>query len=119
MKRLNFEPSEPYGTYIGPAVTMNGRLRSSLPLNLRCTFHGVLEGTFIRIDRNADIQTSTCTARQAVIAGRFAGAMSVVDSIVMLPNAIVAADIKAADIHIIEGAKFEGSIETYDRDESH
>jgi len=98
---------------------MNGRLRSSLPLNLRCAFHGALEGTFIRIDRNADIQTSTCTARQVVIAGRFAGAVSVADSIVILPNAIVAADIKAADIHIIEGAKFQGSIETYDRDERH
>ncbi|MEN6499329.1 MAG: polymer-forming cytoskeletal protein [Rectinema sp.] len=119
MKRLNFEPPEPYGTHIGSAVTMNGKLSSSLPLNLLCTFHGSLNGTFIRIDRNADVHTSTCTAQQMVIAGRFVGAMSVVDGVVILPNATVAADIKAADIQIAEGAIFEGSIETYDRNERH
>jgi cytoskeletal protein CcmA (bactofilin family) len=119
MKRPNFEPPEPYGTYLGPAVTMSGRLRSSLPLNVRCVFRGTLEGTFIRIDRNADVQTTACTAQQAVIAGHFTGAMSVVDSIVILPHATVAADIRAADIQIIEGATFEGSIETYERDERH
>jgi len=54
-----------------------------------------------------------------VIAGRFVGAMSVVDRVVILPNATVAADIKAADIQIAEGATFEGSIETYDRNERH
>jgi cytoskeletal protein CcmA (bactofilin family) len=119
MKRLNFEPPEPYGTYIGPAVTLNGQLHSSLPLNLRCAFHGSLEGTFIRIERNADIKTSTCTAQQAVIAGRFAGAMNVADTIVILPNATVTGSLRAADIQIIEGAKFEGSIEMHDRDGGH
>jgi len=126
MKRLNFEPPEPFGTYIGPAVTLNGKLRSSLPLNLRCVFHGSLEGTFIRIDHNADIKTSACTVQRAVIAGRLVGSLNVADTIVILPKATVTADIKAADIRIIEGAKFEGTIEmtgslpiNYGTDEGH
>ncbi|GAB6277787.1 MAG: hypothetical protein SAMD01599839_23270 [Rectinema sp.] len=111
MKRLNFEPPEPYATYIGPAVILNGKLRSNLPLDLRCALHGSLEGTFIRIDRNADIETNTCTVQKALIAGRFTGSMNAADTIVILPNANVRADIKAAHIRIIEGAKFEGDIE--------
>jgi len=111
MRRLNFEPPEPYATYIGPAVILNGKLRSNLPLDLRCVLHGSLEGTFIRIDHNADIETGMCTAQHAVIAGRFTGPLNVADTIVILPNANVLADIKAANIRIFEGAKFEGDIE--------
>ena len=110
MKKLNLEPSEPYGTHIGPALILNGILRSSQPLDLHCVFHGSIEGTFIKITRNAKIDVDLLRARQVIIAGQFKGYMSVSEEIVILPNASVKSDIKVSCLHIIEGAQFEGKI---------
>ena len=114
MRKLNFEPPEPYATYIGPSVGLKGKLSSSLPLDLRCVLHGTLEGTFVRVGRSAIVDVNACNVHEAVIAGRFSGSLNATNSIVILPNANVQADIKATKIRIIEGAKFEGHIEVTD-----
>ena len=110
MKKLNLEPSEPYGTHIGPALILNGILRSSQPLDLHCVFHGSIEGTFIKISRNAKIEADLLRAQKVIIAGQFNGSMSVSEEIIILPGASVTSDIKVACLHIIEGAQFEGKI---------
>ena len=110
MKKLNLEPSEPYGTHIGPAIILNGILRSSQPLDLHCVFHGSIEGTFIKISRNAKIEADLLRAQKVIIAGQFNGSMSVSEEIIILPGASVTSDIKVACLHIIEGAQFEGKI---------
>ncbi|OQB95644.1 MAG: Polymer-forming cytoskeletal [Spirochaetes bacterium ADurb.Bin110] len=110
MKKLNLEPSEPYATHIGPALALNGILRSSQPLDLHCVFHGSIEGTFIKISRNAKIEADLLRAQKVIIAGQFNGSMSVSEEIIILPGASVTSDIKVACLHIIEGAQFEGKI---------
>jgi cytoskeletal protein CcmA (bactofilin family) len=112
MKKLNFEPSEPYATHIGPAVAMRGKLRSSLPLDLRCSLNGSIEASFIRIASSAHIETRDCDVAVAIIAGDFAGSMRATESILILPNAKVHAHIKAARVQIADGALFEGEIDT-------
>lgn len=111
MKGLSFEPPEPFATQIGQSVIMNGNLRSNLPLSLRCTFRGSIEGTFLRIERNAHIEANTCTVQKAVIAGRFTGQIKAFDSLVLLPSSHISATISTARLQIIEGATFEGGIE--------
>jgi len=111
MKVLSFEPPAPFATQVGQSVTLNGKLRSNLPLSLRCTFRGSIEGTFIRIERSAHIEAESCTVQNAVIAGSFTGRIKALDSLAFLPGAHIAADIYAARLQIMEGAAFEGSIE--------
>ncbi len=111
MKKSNLEPSEPYATHIGPALKLNGILRSNQPLDLHCAFHGSIEGTFIKISKNAIIEADLLKAHQVVIAGQFKGSMSVSEEIIILPNANVSSDIRVACLHIIEGSQFEGKIE--------
>ncbi len=111
MKVLSFEPPEPFATQIGQSVILNGKLRSNLPLSLRCTLRGSIEGTFVRIERSAHIEANSCTVQNAVIAGCFTGRLKAVDSLVFLPSSHISADIYTARLQIIEGATFEGGIE--------
>jgi len=112
MKKLNFEPSEPYGTHIGPAIAMKGKLRSSLPLDLRCSLNGSIEASFIRIAPSAHIEAQECDVVEAIIAGEFAGSIRATESILMLPKAKVHAHVEAATVQIADGALFEGEIDT-------
>lgn len=120
MKRQSIEPSEAYATSIGPAVHLRGKLRSSLPLDLRCALQGsTIEGSFVRIAQGAAVEATECSVARAAILGRFSGSMSASESIVILPKANVRAHIKAPRIEIIEGALFEGEIDVIDNSDAH
>jgi cytoskeletal protein CcmA (bactofilin family) len=110
MKWLAVEPDEAYATETGPGVRMKGNLVTQKPLNIRGTFNGTIQGTFIRIERGAEVSASPLSALEVVVAGRFSGSIRASRYVLLMPGSSVSADISASMIQIMQGASFEGSV---------
>jgi cytoskeletal protein CcmA (bactofilin family) len=107
------EGSAPHGggTFIGPNITVDGRISGTEPV----TVEGSVRG---KIDLSADLLVgpkarieATVHARNVTIEGKVTGDISADERVELVATSTVDGNIKAPKIVVAEGARFRGNVD--------
>lgn len=107
-RRARLKPQE-LNAILGPGTSFHGSLSFSGRVRIDGKFHGqLLGGQLLVIGADADIQGEIQAERVVILGGNVQADISATDGIELYVPAHVTGDLRAPEIHLDRGVKFQG-----------
>jgi cytoskeletal protein CcmA (bactofilin family) len=104
-------PAAPAGTFIGPNVTVDGKVTGNELVLIEGTVRGEINlAGDLRIGTQARIEAKV-HAKNVTVEGKLTGDVTADDRVELVASATVDGNIKAPKIIVAEGARFRGSVD--------
>src|SRR5947199_2603402 len=104
-------PAAPAGTFIGPNVTVDGKVTGNELVLIEGTVRGEINlASELRIGTQARIEAKV-HAKNVTVEGKLTGDVTADDRVELVASATVDGNIKAPKIIVAEGARFRGSVD--------
>lgn len=104
-------PAIPNGTFLGPNVTIDGKISGNEPVLIEGTVHGEINlAGELRVGTKARIEAKV-HAKNVTVEGKITGDITADDRVELVASATVDGNIRAPKIIVAEGARFRGNVD--------